>query len=120
MAIRNETITATIAPVMVPLTSLTVSDDIANLPLFDAVTILQFSVSARAYTSGTYVVNLKNNAGTVLATLNVTASGVTTAGSITVPAVAKSDRIRIGISGAGVGGADFTVTIWMRVIPQSI
>lgn len=108
-------------PLVVPMSSLLASDDIAQVivPSIPGYSALQldahdWSVSARALISGTATLVIKNGAGTTLASKALTAAGVF-AFTPSVSMINAGDRLRFGFTGLGLGLQDVCVTGWLRM-----
>ena len=88
------------------------------LPSIDGMVLGQLSVSTRGITSGTATFRLKNLAGTVLATLSISAGGVLTTTPSPTP-VASGETLRWGFSGIGIGLAGVSICQWISMPSHS-
>ena len=79
-----------------------------------AIQILYSSLSVRALTSGSPVMQVRNPAGTALVTYNIAAAGVTV-GTVLVDTLAIGDHLRFGFSNIGTGLLDVCCTVWLRI-----
>lgn len=84
------------------------------LPPIAGMVLGQLSVGVRGITSGTATMQMKNAAGTVLASLGITAAGTMTTTPSPTP-ISSSDSLRFGFTGIGIGLIDVTVCQWVRM-----
>lgn len=100
--------------IVVPMTTLTVANEIAivNIPM--AATIQYISGSLRAMVSGTQTITIKNDGGTTLGSVSWSAAGAST-GTVNSASINANDNIHFNITSLGVSVTDCAVTVWLRV-----
>lgn len=110
-----------LTPLVVPMPSLLATDDVCRItvPTIPGYSTIQldacpWSVSSRALLSGTATMNVKNGAGTTVASRAITAAGVFSF-TPTVSTIAAGDVLRFGFSGLGLGLSDVCVTAWLKM-----
>ena len=101
-------------PVIVPLTTLAVADNISIVGIPANSTIMSINGSLRTLVSGTQTVLVKNDTGTTLGTITWVASG-TTSGTVNSSAVLANDSLHFNITSLGVSAVDCTVNVWLKV-----
>lgn len=101
-------------PLSLPMTTLSVADDIAIVRIPADATIVGLSGSIRTFVSGTESITLKNNTGTTLGTVTWVGAG-NTSGTISVAAISSGDSIHFNVTSAGVSVVDCAITVWLRI-----
>jgi hypothetical protein len=100
----------------IPLPStLVVGTNTSRVPLDGPGTVTMFGGYLNGLTLGTFIVTLTNDAGTVLATLTWTATGVQKTNTIASPNLAATDSLHVNVTGIGVGQSGCTVVIWLKM-----
>jgi hypothetical protein len=103
-----------LVPLVMTLPTLAAVADVVQVEVpHSGTAIRKVSGSLRALTSGTQAYELKNLAGTLLATISWTAAG-RAEGSIS-DANIGADWIRVSCTSAGVGAVDGTITVWIEM-----
>lgn len=110
-----------LTPIVVPMPSLLATDDVCRvtIPTIPGYATIQldavpWSISTRALISGTATMNVKNGAGTTVASRAITAAGVFSF-TPTTSTIAAGDVLRFGFSGLGLGLSDVCVTAWLKM-----
>lgn len=100
-------------PMVIPLTTLALVDDIVRVYINRAITITKIIGSLRVLVSGTHTIALKNDAGSTLGTITFNAAGVVTANP-SITSVVAGDTIHVNLTSLGTGAVDTTITVWYR------
>lgn len=97
---------------------LTAVTDIVVVPFPVAADLLSvaapISGNLEALTAGTFTIDVKNNAGTIFATLTWTAAGAATISARNVSTIAAGDSLHVNVSSGGTAPLGASVTIWWR------
>lgn len=101
-------------PYVVTLPLIAAVTDIVRIPLTFAGTITRVSFSLQALVSGTITCVTKNDAGSTVASLALSAAGIIETTSPTISSVSAGDHLRVGFSGIGVGAVGATVTFFIQ------
>ena len=107
-----------LVPIVTQLAAGLVTDNLAQVlvagPASDTYTISGISSACRNLTAGTATVVVKNNAGSIITTINLS-SGAIVSGALAITTIVGGDRLRMGLTSLGIGLADITVTVWLRM-----
>lgn len=105
-------------PIVITMPVLSIASDLVIWPINSGGTITSVACSVATLISGIGVLVGKNNLGTQLFTVSMSAAGMSS-GTVNVPSLAPGDALHLGFTGIGVGLTGVVVTIDMKVPSSS-